>query len=627
MERNADIQIPKSSRRSLEKTEVNLPEMKIYPHKLPPLLGKGKDVNYDNSYASFQSLLWKTQRQICSSNQSVSHRYVGWISSTYKAKNQPKTSITFLPPIHNPITQFSPVIECIYQSQKLAESCNMKYAHVTADAGAACKFYQVVWNNQEKFENVIIHLGDFHAMQEMFVIIGKIVAGSGFEDVLYQADLCTSGGIKDVLSGKHYNRSWNVHECFSESLHRLFFERESESLTISPDLEEMIKNVNDASSCQRLLDHADFKDFSKKFDVLLGQDGSILDFLNSNFLVQELHYSININDFHLRMKCWRDLVILCFPTNKRNYARYGSYYVEQMQNLPTTHPGAVEELLEKGISVSRNDIGIGQSIDGAGEQTFRRSAKTRGGIKSFTSNDATYSKWVLSRPFQAKFVEALLDMIGKGETGRHSKCLRKFVEALLDMIGKGETGSHSKCLRKSEISRSEQRIVNMKDILTNTFLNPFSFDLDDDKLFNIASGCPIPDEASNCLLGIRDRGQVLYSSFRPRLSVGNGEIFCDPIKVQEWKDFTISNRTSKAQTSKGKTIEVKVQRDILGFLLAKSQKLNSTIDLEEALKYPLSPVPLAIAHGDGQTRKTNKSTLLNYIPPPSAAINFNNSKP
>ena len=47
------------------------------------------------------------------------------------------------------------------------------------------------------------------------------------------------------------------------------------------------------------------------------------------------------------MKCWRGLVVLCFPTNERNYARYGSYYVEQAQNLPNTHPGAIEELLGK----------------------------------------------------------------------------------------------------------------------------------------------------------------------------------------------------------------------------------------------------------------------------------------
>ena len=226
---------------------------------------------------------------------------------------------------------------------------------------------------------MIIHLGDFHAMQELFGIIGKIVTGSGFEDVLYQAELCTSGGIKGVLSGKHYNRAWKVHECFSESLHRLLLERESKSLTISTELANLIKKVNDRNSCQKLSEHEDFTNFIEQFQViknqyLNGERGKTAQYWTYYMtlvqLVQDLHYSINVNDFYLRIKCWRELVVLCFPTNMRNYARYSSYYIEQIQNLPNTHPGAVEELLEKGISVRRNNIGIGQSIDGAGEQTF-----------------------------------------------------------------------------------------------------------------------------------------------------------------------------------------------------------------------------------------------------------------
>ena len=609
LERTSEIQMPKSSRRSLGKDVVELPNANIDKHKLPPLLNDAKDFDYDRSYASFLPLLWKTQRQICSSAQSVSYRYVGWISTIFKATDQKRTNITFLPPINNPITEFSTVIECIYQSEKLAEACNMKYIHITADVGAACKFYQVQWNNPERFKNVIIHLGDFHAMQELFGIIGKIITGSGFEDVLYQADLCTSGGIKGILSGKHYNRCWKFHECLAESLHRLLIERELESLTVSKDLENLIKSIGDAKSCQDLFENPEFKNYYHEFNsienqYLNGDKGKTPQFwtLYTSLvqLVQELHYSINVNDFYLRLKCWKDIVFLCAATNKRNYLRYGSYYIETMQNLPNTHPGAVEELLEKGISVRRNDIGIGQSIDGAGEQTFMRSSKTRGGIKSFTSNIATYNKWVLSRPFQAKFVEALLEMIGKNEAG-----------------------SHTKALRKSEIEKSELRIKKMSDILTNTFINPFSLDLEESKLFNIASGCPISDEAATILLNIKKKGEELHQDFQEKISGNHSENFWTPITTVEWKDFTSSNRTAKAKTSKGKTIEVKVQRDILGFLLAKSQELSATIQMEECLKYPLCAVELSIAHGDGRKRKTNKSALLPYIPPPETTSSSN----
>ena len=49
----------------------------------------------------------------------------------------------------------------------------------------------------------------------------------------------------------------------------------------------------------------------------------------------------------------------------------------QIENMKNTHPGAKEELEEKGLSVCRNSLNVRQSIDGAGEQTFMKSAKQR----------------------------------------------------------------------------------------------------------------------------------------------------------------------------------------------------------------------------------------------------------
>ena len=244
--------IPRTKRRSIIVDKVQLPEKIIVPHKKPPVLDKERPVTYDNTFASSLSSMWKLQRKLQSTscNQLTSYRYVGYVSSVLKKLGTPKTTITFLPVIRNPITQYSTVIECTYQSMKYSAASNMKYVHITTDAGAACKFYQVVWNNPEEFKKVIIHLGDFHAMVEFFGIIGKIVSGSGFEDVVYQADLCTSGGMKGVLSGKHYNRAWSVHEVMAEALHRVFLERESDLL-----------NVKDEESCNDLVSHPDFITF------------------------------------------------------------------------------------------------------------------------------------------------------------------------------------------------------------------------------------------------------------------------------------------------------------------------------------------------------------------------------
>ena len=49
----------------------------------------------------------------------------------------------------------------------------MTYSHITVDAGAAAKFYHVVWNNPEEFKRFVINLGDFHGMMEFLVLSVK----------------------------------------------------------------------------------------------------------------------------------------------------------------------------------------------------------------------------------------------------------------------------------------------------------------------------------------------------------------------------------------------------------------------------------------------------------------------
>ena len=195
-----------------------------------------------------------------SSPQSIP-RFVGWVIQAFGKLHSKMTMITFLPPILHPITQYSTVIECIRQSQKLASASNMKFTHITVDGGAAMKFFHVVWNNLDEFNNVLIHLGDFHAMMEFFSTIGKFVAGSGFEEVVYQAGLCTSGGIKGVLSGKHYNRSWMVHESFAEAIDRLFCEAFLPEIT--EDLEHVVKRNVSEQIIDDFIETIPFTDYDK----------------------------------------------------------------------------------------------------------------------------------------------------------------------------------------------------------------------------------------------------------------------------------------------------------------------------------------------------------------------------
>ena len=160
----------------------------------------------------------------------------------------------------------------------------------------------------------------------------------------------------------------------------------------------------------------------------------------------------------------------------------------QLENMENTPPGAKEELEETGLLlVCRNSLNVRQSIDGASEQTFMKNAKTTRGIKNFITHDSTHEKWVLTQPFQARFVDTLLRQVSLLKTDDDPK----------------------KCLREPEINRSENNVKDIMGVMTKDFLNPFSQTLDYNKLYNLASGPPVPDETSDNLLSIQELGEYL----------------------------------------------------------------------------------------------------------------------
>ena len=43
-----------------------------------------------------------------------------------------------------------------------------------------------------------------------FLVAGLLVSYAGFEDVIYQGKVCTSGSLSGVMAGRNYNRAWVV---------------------------------------------------------------------------------------------------------------------------------------------------------------------------------------------------------------------------------------------------------------------------------------------------------------------------------------------------------------------------------------------------------------------------------
>ena len=135
-----------------------------------------------------------------------------------------KTKLTYLPPNEASITNFGTIHKLFEMLLLRAGKGNVSYIKPTLGAGAYVNAYLVLCNYPDKFSKIVLHPGDFHFMKKVFTMLGTLMKGSGFEDVVFQAGECSTGSLNGVLSGSHYNCCWTVHSVMGEALERLCME-------------------------------------------------------------------------------------------------------------------------------------------------------------------------------------------------------------------------------------------------------------------------------------------------------------------------------------------------------------------------------------------------------------------
>ena len=54
--------------------------------------------------------------------------------------------------------------------QNLANDVNIPYVNIALDCGAAVNAFKMKCSQQETFQNIVIHLGDFHFMKGNFQV-------------------------------------------------------------------------------------------------------------------------------------------------------------------------------------------------------------------------------------------------------------------------------------------------------------------------------------------------------------------------------------------------------------------------------------------------------------------------
>ena len=148
-------------------------------------------------------------------------------------------------------------------------------------------------------------------------------------------------------------------------------------------------------------------------------------------------------------------------------------------------------------------------------------------------------------------------------------------------------------------------------VLHNEYINPFDISTDKSNLLNLSSGVPTPSEITEEVLALPLKGKTLAQDFIRKRIITNKIPFNNVIKKNINKSNLERKSSAKVMICRvGKEKVIAVNRHILARLVLYYKSSGKVVDYAEALRYPLSPIPLSIAHSDGTMRKRKKADAL-----------------
>ena len=408
--------VPRTRERSLkELPDSNLPECYM-TIRCGPNMATGKD-RHEDGLQAFNVSKWKNIMWV--SLRDTERRVPGWGGFVSVTEDPPQrlTTIGYYPVIHNPITEYKTVKECLRIAEEATQEVGQEYTITTFDLGVCMKAYPLIWNEPEMYQKHVILIGTFHLTCAYFHMIGKKMDSCGLSDVLLEAGLVGSGTVYGVFSGKNYSRAMVCHKTVLESLERLlmkrFVEHKGESnffdnLTETAKLKlNEIKSTVTKDKLNDCINDTDIRGYIQKYcqfreDVANGALGKTPQFwvayMDAVWLALQLHESVKRNDSLLYAECIHCMPDLFFAYNGHNYARYMTMFSLFLANIDETHPGAIELLKLGAFSVARSMVpGSRTDVDKTMEETFMKHSKSHGGasgagISGITRNYAAYQR-------------------------------------------------------------------------------------------------------------------------------------------------------------------------------------------------------------------------------------------
>ena len=340
---NHDRKFPLSKRSKTRSLKVDTPETLTPVHifnRVGPKFPEGAVFtppiinNHEYSKCMQEYRVWLLARVVGSSAEmQLISGFGGFISAT-GTKPSRKSTIDYFTPINQPFTEYSVIKELLKQSEEATKEVGQEYVLSTFDLGGCMKALPLIWKFPDEYKKHVVTPGPFHTMMNyMGMVTGHKCMGSGYSEILIQAELVTSGCLVSVLKGKAYAKAQFCLKTVSEAMERLLFERfiEDQNVDVSNPIAllSLVQNCNrttlnlalhDPSTLTILEKYEAYED--KVHNGHLGKTAKFwLSVIDHARLIQMMQYAVKTNNLALFHKCNGDMADLFFAFDGPNYSR------------------------------------------------------------------------------------------------------------------------------------------------------------------------------------------------------------------------------------------------------------------------------------------------------------------
>jgi hypothetical protein len=301
-----------------------------------------------------------------------------------------------------------------------------------------------------------------------------------------------------------------------------------------------------------------------------------ISYLTDVSLLLALVSAVREKDLTRHMQAEREMLSLCFAFDHINYARYMSFQHVNLLMLEMCHDPAFTELSERGFGGSLSGEKFSAIHGDLITEIYNGETKgTAGPFRSGYSTDiTTVNTWVKTSHIHARVRTEF----------------KKNINLCTSAVHKESTAS-AKELHVRHVSKLKQKLEDYQ-------IDPFG----SGAARHITNGKELDHQVVTDMLRAPDIGSEKYKQFVEDRLVKQTVDFFQPIKK-----LKLRTGLSKQAKQPRKVSVLKEDRQAFGDLLSKS------IDIEEAMQYPLTSVPLAIATPEGTLRPASKHLLRNFI--------------